>query len=387
MGFFDFLFGNKKKERERQEQLRLQQEAERKRKAEETRRQVEVRRREEERKRNNSTVSSNAYLAIFSADWCGPSKRFLKDIQAAGIKNYSIINVDKEESLTSKFGIVSVPTTILLDENDNIIKKWVGYDDEDPGQTKFVNFIKNSSYVILPFSDSPLAKAHQSVMTMIEEIVGTDEKPAKVEKQKLSDGSRYTGEARLLQNGNYLPYGFGKKYVSKELELTGNWKDGNINGVCYMNMHDAMVTGHFVDSRPDGWCLSIEGGRGFVFGVFKIDDCVCSLAETVTWMIRDIDLGLKISSKKKQILVGEVSNNKAKGFHFLNNGDLYVGTDSAGLNQTGYFIKFTYDGYIQVGRFENGELVESLTPSEVIKANGVNPGLLSPNINTTKKYF
>lgn len=51
MGFFDFLFGNKKKEGERQEQLRLQQEAEAKRRAEEQRRQTEARRRAEEQRR------------------------------------------------------------------------------------------------------------------------------------------------------------------------------------------------------------------------------------------------------------------------------------------------------------------------------------------------
>lgn len=52
MGLLDFLFGNKKKERERLEQLLLQQEAEAKRRAEEQHRQAEARRRaEEQRKR------------------------------------------------------------------------------------------------------------------------------------------------------------------------------------------------------------------------------------------------------------------------------------------------------------------------------------------------
>ena len=48
MGLFD-LFSGKKKERERQEQLRLQQEAEAKRRAEEKRRQEEARRANEQR--------------------------------------------------------------------------------------------------------------------------------------------------------------------------------------------------------------------------------------------------------------------------------------------------------------------------------------------------
>lgn len=383
MGLFDF-FNKNKKERERQEQLRIQQEAEAKRKAEERQRQ-EARQREEERKRQ--VTGKKAYLAVFSASWCGPSKRFLNEIQQGGINNYTLIDVDKEQSLATKYSIISVPTTLLLDEEGNILKKWNGYDDEDPGQTAFVSYIKNSPYTILPYSESPMAEAHKKVMTVLEEVIGNEEKPSKVEKQKLADGSIYTGEAILCSNGFYLPNGFGKKYVSNELEITANWKDGNMNGVCYMNMHHSMVTGHFIDSRPNGWCLSIEGGRGFVFGVFKKDDCVYSLGDAVTWMIRSVDAGLKVSSKMKQILVGEVKNNQAKGFHFMNNGDLFVGADNPRLDKSGFFFKFTHDGYIQIGLFEKGNLVEEMDPKEVLSYNGISPNLLTVKIDTKKKYF
>ena len=397
MGLFD-LFSGKKKERERQEQLRLQQEAEAKRRAEEKRRQEDAIRRAEEKRQQEEARKrelektrlsqiNEAYLAVFSASWCGPSKRFLKEIQAAGINNYTLIDVDEDSALATKYSIRSVPTTLLLDNDGNIIKKWLGYDDDDPGQTKFVNFIKNCSLTVRPFSESSLAKAHQAVLSTLEEIIGTEEKPAKVEKKKLADGSIYTGEAILCKNGFYLPNGWGKKYVSKDLELTGSWRDGNMNGVCYMNLHHSMVTGHFVDSRPDGWCLSIEGGRGFVFGVFKIDDCVDSLGEAVTWMIRSVDAGLKTSSVKKQILVGQIVDNKPMGFHFMNNGDVYVGTDNSRLEKTGYFFKFTHDGYIQIGRFEKGNLIERMDAKDVVKANGVSPSLLTVNIDTNKKYF
>lgn len=217
-------------------------------------------------------------------------------------------------------------------------------------------------------------------------IIGTD----KVEKKKLEDGSVYTGEARLCQNGFYLPYGWGKKYVSKDLELTGSWLDGNINGVCYINRHIAMFIGHFVDNRPDGWCLSYEEYKGFVFGVFKIYHCVNSLDQAVRWMTKRIWIGpqIKTSSEKKQILVGQIDN--AMGFHFMNNGDVYVGKDNSKLDKTGYFFKFTQDGYIQIGRFENGNLVERMDARNVLSANGVNPyqwDLLTEKIYTNKKYF
>ena len=234
---------------------------------------------------------------------------------------------------------------------------------------------------------NPYRTVAPEVTSMLEGIIGTEEKPVKVENTKLSDGTMYTGEAILCTNGFYQPNGFGKRVVSKDLELTGNWKDGRVNGVCYMNMHRAMVTGHFIDSRPDGWCLSIEGGRGFVFGVFKKDDCVCSLAEAVAWMIKIMDMGLKINSRNKQILVGQIGITKAKGFLFSNNGDVFVGVGDADLHLSGYFFKFTADGFIQIGRFEQGTLVEPLAPEEVIRANGASPSLLTHKVDTSKKYF
>lgn len=168
--------------------------------------------------------------------------------------------------------------------------------------------------------------------------------------------------------------------------MTAHWVNGNANGMCYLNLHHVMVTGHFVDNHPEGWCLSVEGGKGFVFGVFHNDDCVTSLGESVVWLIRTMDMGLKTSYKKGQILVGEVINNQARGFHFMNNGDLYVGTDDAALSKTGFFFKFTKDGYIQIGEFKNGVLVEELPGEEVVFANGGNTAQYKP-LNTKKKYF
>ena len=153
MGIFDF-FNKGKKERERQEQLRLKQEAEEERKAEERRAFEEVRRIEEELNLLEQNKGKKAYLVVFSADWCGPSKRFLKEIREAGVNNFTLEDVEKQGRLTQKFSIFSIPTTMLLDENDNVIKKWVGYDDEDPGQSKFVSYIKTAPYSIQPYPNT-----------------------------------------------------------------------------------------------------------------------------------------------------------------------------------------------------------------------------------------
>ena len=121
------------------------------------------------RKKGNRTddtaVKDVAYLAIFSTSWCGPSKRFIKEINEAGINNYAYIDAEKDEALAEKFSVKSVPTIFLLDKNGSIIKKWVGYDDEDPGQSKFVNFIKNYTLPIIPYNNSvpgPFEKKEES---------------------------------------------------------------------------------------------------------------------------------------------------------------------------------------------------------------------------------
>lgn len=104
------------------------------------------------------TKMNDAYLLIFSASWCGPSKRFIKEIDEAQIANYTYIDVEQEwtENLQTKFNVRNIPMTFLVKTNGEIIKKWVGYDDEDPGQSKFVNYIRTCGYRIIPFKGTSL---------------------------------------------------------------------------------------------------------------------------------------------------------------------------------------------------------------------------------------
>ena len=63
----------------------------------------------------------------FSAEWCVPCKLYSKTFHEVSnndlFKNIIFENVDIEENddLTEKYKIRSVPTTILLDENDNVL--------------------------------------------------------------------------------------------------------------------------------------------------------------------------------------------------------------------------------------------------------------------------
>lgn len=101
----------------------------------------------------SSSSITDAYLLVFSATWCGPSKRFKKEIEDAGVHNYSYIDVDDDvnQELSTKYNVRSIPTTILVTKTGEVIKKWVGYDDEDSGQTKFVKYIKTCPYNIVQY--------------------------------------------------------------------------------------------------------------------------------------------------------------------------------------------------------------------------------------------
>lgn len=92
-----------------------------------------------EQKSDDLTTKNVAYLVVFSTPWCGPSKRFIKEIKEAGINNFAYINAEEEAELAMKFSVSSVPITFLLDRNGMIIKKWIGYDDNIPIGMVFVN--------------------------------------------------------------------------------------------------------------------------------------------------------------------------------------------------------------------------------------------------------
>lgn len=70
----------------------------------------------------------------FSATWCGPCKAmqpiFEKVKNNDSFKDIEFIEHDIEEEeaemLVGKFGIRSVPTIILVDEEGNVLKKSIG---------------------------------------------------------------------------------------------------------------------------------------------------------------------------------------------------------------------------------------------------------------------
>jgi thioredoxin 1 len=67
-------------------------------------------------------------VLYFSAKWCTACQAttpIIESIKRSGEAQVAIVDVDYDVSLTERYNIKSVPTTIIL-ENDNEVKRVVG---------------------------------------------------------------------------------------------------------------------------------------------------------------------------------------------------------------------------------------------------------------------
>jgi thioredoxin 1 len=63
----------------------------------------------------------------FTATWCGPCKAFKPVMNEVAGEGYSIqfVDVDQNQELASKYGVRSVPTTVI-EENGVEVDRFVG---------------------------------------------------------------------------------------------------------------------------------------------------------------------------------------------------------------------------------------------------------------------
>lgn len=74
-------------------------------------------------------LTKNRTIVDFYADWCGPCKMMgmvLEELDKTQDLNILKINTDKHPELATRYGIMSIPTLFIM-ENNKEIKKHIGY--------------------------------------------------------------------------------------------------------------------------------------------------------------------------------------------------------------------------------------------------------------------
>lgn len=78
-------------------------------------------------------IIKNKVLVDFYADWCGPCKMLAMEIEKAASEidiDIVKVNVDDEEDIARRYGVMSIPTLILF-ENGQELKKTIGFMPKD----------------------------------------------------------------------------------------------------------------------------------------------------------------------------------------------------------------------------------------------------------------
>ncbi|MFV0519370.1 MAG: thioredoxin [Lachnospirales bacterium] len=73
--------------------------------------------------------SDKVVLVDFYADWCGPCKMVAPILEEIATENTDIkvckVNVDNSQDLAGKYGVVSIPTLVVI-KNGEVVNKHVG---------------------------------------------------------------------------------------------------------------------------------------------------------------------------------------------------------------------------------------------------------------------
>lgn len=70
-------------------------------------------------------------LVDFSATWCGPCQKIAPIVdelaeEYSGRAKVASVDVDNNQELATRFGIMSVPTLMIVKEGE-IVNKWIGF--------------------------------------------------------------------------------------------------------------------------------------------------------------------------------------------------------------------------------------------------------------------
>lgn len=82
---------------------------------------------------------NNIKIVKLYADWCAPCKVLERMMRDLDIKHENVnINSPDGEGLSIKHDVRAIPTLLVLDENDNLIRKMTGLPATPEDLTKFI---------------------------------------------------------------------------------------------------------------------------------------------------------------------------------------------------------------------------------------------------------
>ena len=267
----------------------------------------------------------------------------------------------------------------MFDECDRPIAAFCGTDgfDESNSFARYVQELHHKTHVEL---NIPPTKYEEKGDFQDVRSVSVEEK---VTGRILEDGQKYSGWG-YNRNGKFFPHGCGKKYYP-DFYVYGNFVKGNLNGPAINSHNRYMYTMFFNNNRGYGWGLCINGGYLMEFGYYQNSRLKVDLTDFVQWYYEgklsksersDENMMSMYTSKDSKevttLLIGyapkKISENvtlACMGFRFKANGSVWVGTGN--LSQmTGNYIHFRADGCIDIGRFDDGKLIERMSLQELI---------------------
>lgn len=63
----------------------------------------------------------------FTASWCQPCKGLAMNLEEANLQlPIEVIDIDVQSDVAVEYGIRGVPTLVMMDENNNVVKRLVG---------------------------------------------------------------------------------------------------------------------------------------------------------------------------------------------------------------------------------------------------------------------
>jgi thioredoxin 1 len=63
----------------------------------------------------------------FTASWCQPCKMLAKNLESVNTTvPIEVIDIDEDQETAIHYGIRGVPTLVMIDENNNVVKRLVG---------------------------------------------------------------------------------------------------------------------------------------------------------------------------------------------------------------------------------------------------------------------